>query len=188
MPKLNKCVAIWLLGTACATAAYAQTMGGTLEQAIEMARASKSGELGLRPAQRASSEPALVNKHVRAEVTQPKLWSITGLDRDLTAEVVYEGKVYPLSLVRDQLRAGPWMLVRLSAHSADFAYLPNGQRMGEKTQVVQAFPPASHAQMQGYFDAPVLLAAPVAGVVSGAHALGVRPPLPPELMRPALQP
>jgi hypothetical protein len=163
-------------------------VGTTLEQAIEMARANKSGELGLRPAQRVNSEPALVSKSVRAEVTQPKVWSITGLDRDLTAEVVYEGKVYPLSLMRSQLRAGPWMLVRLSAHSADFAYLPNGQRMGEKTQVVQAFPPASHAQMQGYFDAPVLLAAPLAGVVSGAPALGVRPPLPPELMRPALQP
>jgi hypothetical protein len=183
MQKLNKCVAIWLLGTACATAADAQTMGGTLEQAIELARANKSGELGLRPAQRASSEPALVTKPVRAEVTQPKLWSITGLDRDLTAEVVYEGKVYPLSLVRDQLRAGPWMLVRLSANSADFAYLPNGQHMNEKTQVVQAFPPTSHVQMQGYFDTP-LMAAPVAA----SNALGVRPPLPPELMRPALQP
>jgi hypothetical protein len=188
MPKLNKCLAIWLLGTVCATAAHAQMTGSTLEQAIEIARASKSGELGLRPSHRGNNEPIALPKPVRTEVTQPKVWSITGLDRDLTVEVVYEGKVYPLSVMRNQLRAGPWMLVRLSAHSADFAYLPNGQRMREKTQVVQAFPPGSHAQMQGYFDAPVLLAAPVAGPVSGAHALGARPPLPPELMRPAMQP
>ena len=184
MQKLNKCVAIWLLGTLCASAVYAQAAGATLEQAIEIARASKSGELGLRPAVRASSEPASLPKAVRAEVLPPKIWSITGLNRDLIAEVVYEGKVYPLSLTKNQVRAGPWTLLRLSANSADFAYLPKGRQLTDKTLVVEAFPPASPSQMQGYFDTPMTMAAPVLG----ASALGARPPLPPELMRPAMQP
>ncbi len=186
MQKLNKRVATWLLCTLCASAAYAQSAGATLEQAIEMARASKSGELGLRPAQRGNNEPVALAKPVRTEVTQPKVWSITGLNRDLTAEVVYEGKVYPLSLMRNQLRVGPWMLVRLSANSADFAYLPKGMHMSEMTQVVEAFPPTSQAQMQGYFETPLMMSAPVIGAAAGV--LGARSPLPPELMRPAMQP
>ncbi|WP_310646359.1 hypothetical protein [Limnohabitans sp.] len=186
MQKLNKCVATWLLCTFCASAAYAQSTGTTLEQAIELARASKSGELGLRPGVRASSESVPLPKPARTEVVQPKIWSITGLDRDLTAEVVYEGKVYPLSLVRNHRRVGPWMLVRLSANSADFAYLPKGQQMSKKVHMVEVFPPASHAQLQGYFEAPLLMGAPVVGSATGV--LGARPPLPPELMRPAMQP
>ena len=189
MQKPNKCWATWLLCMLFFGAACAQNSNSTIEQAIEIARANKSGELGLRPAARADSEPLVsLPKTVRAQTAAPKVWSITGVGRDLTAEVIYEGKVYPLSLVRDQVRAGPWMLLRLSTHSADFAYLPTGKRWTEKTPVVQAFPPSDPAQMQSYFEAPMALTTPVASVGVGAGALGARPPLPPELMRPAMQP
>lgn len=184
MQKLSKCLTSFALGALCVGVAWAQNSNSTLEQAIEIARASKSGELGLRTAVRTDSEVSSLPKSVRPAAALPKVWSIAGIDRDLTAEVVYEGKVYPLSLNKNQVRVGPWMLLRLSANSADFAYLPNGQRMTDKTKVIEAFPPASTSQMQGYFDAPVTLGAPVAG----PGALGTRPPLPPELMRPAMQP
>jgi predicted Rossmann fold nucleotide-binding protein DprA/Smf involved in DNA uptake len=48
MQKLNKCIASLALSTLCLGAANAQNSGSTLEQAIEMARAIKAGELGLR--------------------------------------------------------------------------------------------------------------------------------------------
>jgi len=186
MQKLSKRLASLAFGALCAGAAWAQSSGTTLEQAIEMARATKSGELGLRTNVRADSTPASVSQPLRAAVvTEPKIWSITGIERDLTVEVVYEGKVHPLSLAKNQVHVGPWTLLRLSTTSADLAYLPKGQQLSAKTRVVEAFPPTSLSQMQGYFEAPLTLASPAAasvGVSSG------RPPLPPELLRPTMQP
>lgn len=189
MQKPNKCLAAWLLGMLFTGAVAAQNSNSTLEQAIEIARASKSGELGLRPAARAETEQmAPLPKKVFTPVAHPKIWSITGVQRNLTVEVVYEGKVHALSLSKNQVRVGPWTLLRLGPDSADFAYLPKGQLLTEKTKVVEALPPTSLAEMQDYFDAPLLVASPMAAMGTGAAAVGTRPPLPLELMRPALQP
>ena len=185
MQKLSKRLACLALGALCTGAAWAQSSGNTLEQAIEMARATKSGELGLRTNVRADSTPASAPQPVRASVAvEPKIWRITGVERDLTVEVVYEGKVYPLSLAKNQVRVGPWTLLRLNSTSADFAYLPKGQELSVKTRVVESQAPTSLSEVQGYFEPSMTMASPA--VTSVAVPSG-RPPLPPELMRPAVQ-
>lgn len=48
--------------------------------------------------------------------TEPLLWSITGINQHLVAEVFYQGRVHVLHLFDNERTVGPWQVERYSSH------------------------------------------------------------------------
>lgn len=48
--------------------------------------------------------------------TEPLLWSITGINQHLVAEVFYQGRVHVLHLFDNERSIGPWQVERYSSH------------------------------------------------------------------------
>ena len=147
MQKVNN----WLLFIILffCNAAYPQSNGNTtLNQAIEAARVRKMLELNLsasamgtlptapHPVTQTAAETKTKTK-TRVK-TLPQLWSIQGLSNALRAEVVYEGRIYEVSFINDELRIGDWILVGLNEQEAEMAYLESdGNTTYAKADVVR---------------------------------------------------
>lgn len=48
--------------------------------------------------------------------TEPLLWSLTGINQHLVAEVFYQGRVHVLHLFDNERTIGPWQVERYSTH------------------------------------------------------------------------
>lgn len=122
MRRANKFVVV--LACVCSMGAHAQGASSTtLSQAIDTAKARKSVELSI--SARAfggapASTPSTTNNLSKPALAPLKLWSIQGVGNTLHAEVLYQGRIYDVSIANDAVRVGNWLLVGLTDDEATF--------------------------------------------------------------------
>jgi len=93
----------------------ATASGATLAELIARLKQQKEQEtLGRVP--NASPSPAIKEAIEARLPSAPLLWSISGLDDDLQAVLVYQGKAYVARANGPRIRMGPWWIESISPH------------------------------------------------------------------------
>ena len=161
-----------VLLTAClfaASHASAQTTSNkTLGDMIDQAKRSKS--LGSAPLQ--PTPAAKQSKSPAKTETLPVLWSLTGINHQLVAEVIYKETVHTLKLHEGDKKIGPWSIDRYGANGL---YLKPEKPTKGNAGTVFLPAPAAGTSLQKYAAA---LPAPVASL-SGFEGSGLE--LPPQM-------
>lgn len=181
MQKVNSLVCVLGLLCVCAYARSEDTT--TLNQAIETAKQRKTAELSLNASAHGRPQAGVVpgsTAKERVVKPMPKLWSIQGVGHALTAEVMYDGRIYELSFTNDAIRVGDWLLESLTAkevvltQAKYFGKTERSTRHEIRLQVPRA------AQAAQLFPATTATESDAQGNVTSAG----RPPVPFELLRP----
>jgi len=103
----------WLAGVSAL--AHAQNPAGkTLGDMIDQAKRQQAQTLNPAPPPKVSASPA---KKAPPKMNKPPmLWSLTGMNHQLVAEVVFDEEVHVLRLNEGDRQIGPWLIERYGAN------------------------------------------------------------------------
>ena len=103
----------WLAGISAL--AHAQNPAGkTLGDMIDQAKRQQAQTLNPAPPPKVSASPA---KKAPPKMNKPPmLWSLTGMNHQLVAEVVFDEEVHVLRLNEGDRQIGPWLIERYGAN------------------------------------------------------------------------
>ena len=103
----------WLAGVSAL--AHAQKPAGkTLGDMIDQAKRQQAQTLNPAPPPKVSASPA---KKAPPKMNKPPmLWSLTGMNHQLVAEVVFDEEVHVLRLNEGDRQIGPWLIERYGAN------------------------------------------------------------------------
>jgi len=142
-----RCVtALFLLG--CVQLAMAQP--SSVGELIAKSKALKTQELQGATPTKSANPSSLKAKTVPQQASQPKLWSITGVDAQLTAVLLYQQKAYTVHSTQLPADVGLWQVTDISDQQV---WLTETKAVANKRQVLVLQAPDIDTKLDGYLQA-----------------------------------
>ncbi|SEL08557.1 type IV pilus biogenesis protein PilP [Roseateles sp. YR242] len=134
----------------------------SMQQIIESARRKKAQELeaaarrmlGTDTSAPASTAPMLPPPPVQDSKADelPRVWSISGMNKHLEAELYYQGRIYPVKLAGDggTVRVGPWTVRTISSTGVTVAPMAGHRAASRWPSSIVLPPPERGSSLSSY--------------------------------------